>query len=648
MNVTLLFACYLLLVAIFRSRGFEWRPAILFATMPWAVFIAISTEVLSVFHLITRLSLSLVWFIACVSCVVFLKLSKRSIQQRDINRDPALELSEISSKTKRAILLIVTVIVLLVGLTAFVSAPNTWDAMEYHLPRVVEWVSNRSVAFFPTFDSQQLSMPPWTEYVMLHLNLLYNGDRLVNLIQWFAFVGCIIGVSYIAKQLGGRARAQLLAALLCATIPQGILAASGPKNDYVLSFWFILTVILMFRWKTEQTWPVLLGIGCCVALCIFTKGTAYTFLPFVLVACFLSWKFPAQKVFLLRAPIVLLVILFINGPLWARNYQFSGSILGPSAPEGAGNSDRRTFGVKRVSFKEAVANVARNSALHLGLPSNRLNVITQHFVERFIRLLGVDPNDPDQIAIGKSGRVWDFFIPVTRQEVMSGNTIHFGIFLIAGLALLLARKANADTYFLYLGTAGAFVLFSVVIRWMAQNGRFHLPVFVLAAAVSAVILAPFLTEKKILLITAFLFILSVPYAVGNYCRPLFKHDGSILTTTRDQTYFFDHNERLAASYIDAASSVRNTHCKNIGIDASAEHFEYPMMALLNKDGAGRAIYYVGVKNQSSIYTRPSDVPVCTVVCFNCKMRADKWQQYASWSAHPAVFGDVLVFSAERN
>lgn len=554
----------------------------------------------------------------------------------------------ISSTTRRSVLLAITLIVLLVGLTAFISAPNTWDAMEYHLPRVVEWMSNHSVAFFPTIDNQQLSMPPWTEYVMLHLDLLYNGDRWVNLIQWFAFVGCILGVSIIAKQLKGGLPAQFLAALFCATIPQGILAASGPKNDYVLSFWFILTVILMLRWKAEQTWLLLLGISSCVALCIFTKGTAYTFLPFVLLACFLTWKFPAQKKFLLRAPIVLLVLVLVNGLFWSRNYQFSGSILGPSAPQGMGSSNRRTFLVKHISIREAAANIARNAALHLGLPDNHANLITQHVVEKIIRKIGVDPNDPDQIAIGKSGREWDFFIPVTRQEVMSGNTVHFFIFLVAGVLVFFGRKVNFDTFLLYLGTAGAFILFSIMIRWMAQNGRFHLPVFVLGAAISAVILTPYLSDKKMLLVTCFLFFICFPYVIGNYCRPLLKTDGSILTTTRDRTYFFDHNERLADSYMQAAFWVRNTHCRNIGIDASIEHFEYPMMALLNEDGAGRAIHYVGVTNRSAMYTRSSEAPLCAVVCFNCKTHIDKWQQYASLNPHPAIFDDLLVFTREGN
>jgi hypothetical protein len=52
--------------------------------------------------------------------------------------------------------------------------------MQYNMPRVIMWIENRSVHFYPTLDYQQLMMSPWSEYAMAHLTMLQGSDRLVK------------------------------------------------------------------------------------------------------------------------------------------------------------------------------------------------------------------------------------------------------------------------------------------------------------------------------------------------------------------------------------------------------------------------------------------------------------------------------------
>jgi hypothetical protein len=70
------------------------------------------------------------------------------------------------------------ILVVLVGIVAILSPPNIWDAMQYHLPRVVLWIENGRVAFYPTHELKQLHMAPGAEYVLLQVHALGGGDRL--------------------------------------------------------------------------------------------------------------------------------------------------------------------------------------------------------------------------------------------------------------------------------------------------------------------------------------------------------------------------------------------------------------------------------------------------------------------------------------
>ncbi len=99
-------------------------------------------------------------------------------------------------------------------------------------------------------------LSPWAEYAILHLDVLYGGDRLVNLVEFASMGGTLIGVSLIAERLGASKRGQLLAVLACATLPEGVLEASGAMNTYVGAFWIVVTVYYLLRWNDRQNWNV--------------------------------------------------------------------------------------------------------------------------------------------------------------------------------------------------------------------------------------------------------------------------------------------------------------------------------------------------------------------------------------------------------
>src|SRR5438445_4923989 len=96
-------------------------------------------------------------------------------------------------------------------------------------------------------------------------------------------VGSAIGVSIIAKMLGAAPRGQALAAVICTTIPSGVLEASGPMNTYVVSFWITTTVVFLLSWNEDPNWPNTYYLGLAAGLALLTKKSVYVYLPAIVV-----------------------------------------------------------------------------------------------------------------------------------------------------------------------------------------------------------------------------------------------------------------------------------------------------------------------------------------------------------------------------
>lgn len=540
-----------LLAFLFLATGFHrkrqgWRESLLLASIPWSLFLALLTEALSQFHHLTRIGVDLGWLGFALLCLLWsakiLRLPQPEPGPAAADQNPPLAWED------RAALVAVAVIVGLIALTALASAPNNWDAMEYHLPRVVEWMTNRGVQFYPTPDRHQLYMPPIAEYTMLHLDLLYGSDRLVALVQWFSYLGFIAGCSLLARELGGGRRAQLLAAVLSATVPSALLAASSTKNDCVLTYWIVLAVYLLLRWKQRQGWLGAVAIGGTMGLAMFTKGTAYAFLPCMVLAAALMWSNAARRRFLLQLPVVVAVAVLVCLPLWVRNYQSAGSILGTPYFDGGGTVFARTYRNAHITPAQIAANVARNVSLNVGVPSAHINAFSTRAFSRFISMLGVDPNDPGQISAREWGQTLRFkvgFYP--RDEFFSEDPLHVLLFLLAGVLFLAYRKRfGPDPGWYALGVVGSFILYSALLRWAPSNERYLLAVVILGTVFSAVVLDRILPRPAVTAILFLVLLAAIPFVLTNEARPLLTRHGlrgSVLTTPPRPDIFLRRTSR---------------------------------------------------------------------------------------------------------
>jgi len=632
---------FFLVFAVFHRRGTDVRTAILAAMTCLGAYTVLITELLSLPHWLARWPLAVAWALLVGCAGLVLRATPK----------PAPMVAKIRlTTTDKGFVGAAAVMVVMVALSAIFGAPNTWDSMMYHLPRVVRWLDERSVGFYPTIDYQQLTMPPWHEYAMLQAHALWGGDRFDAMVSFACWLGSAVAVSSIAETMGAQPRMQALAALVCLTLPQGILMASSSKNEWAVSFWLATGTMALLRWAKQPGWFYALLGGTALGLSVFTKGTAYTYLPWIFLAVAVRWDRPAWRKFLVWAPLVLALCLLPNLPLMARNQQLSDHVLGFASPIGDGDAEGRTnFSVPHITLRGTAAGVLRHLSLHLTSPWAGVNQWTQRVVVGAMHAMGADPDDPDAMMQGKSTRItFSFKInALFRHEIYSGSPWHVLLFVVALVGLV---RRPRDNGLLLLGAALmlGFVALSAYVRYQPFNARLHLPLLTIGSVLSAAFLGR-LPVKLVGVCAAALVLLALPRALSNDLRPLVAGHArpadsyprrSVFQPPHERSYFADLHDGLSLSWMAAAEAVQATGCHDVGIDSS-NLYTYPMFALLGA-GVERHVRYLNVTNRTLAYAHRGEDPPCAVVCLYCSDMESKQQTYAS-VGRPSRFGDVVAW-----
>lgn len=578
-----------------------------------AVVAALLTEFLSAFHWLRRGPLAAAWLIVVLG-IAFIKYRATgcTFRKRRLGLFEAATIATIAA------------IAGVVGFTAILSPPNSADAMAYHMPRVVYWAQAGSVAFFPTPYLNQVMLQPMAEYLMLHTYVLTGGDRLINLVAFGAFLGCIAGVSSIAGALGLGARGQAFAALFCATLPNGILQASGAKNDLPLAFFLVCTVYF----TTRANWPF---AGFSAGLALATKATAYLFLPPMLAAAMLClWHERRQIAYGQMAVWMLGGVLLINTPQYVRNLRLSGWPLGYDSAQGNGFFRWRN---ERFGWKPTVSNALRHTSEQLGARSPRWNQAVYRAVVSLHRALGIDPEDP-----GATWRYSQYQPPLNaNHEANANNRWHLLLLAAAAGFAAARRKADRRCIFYAGGLLAGFLMFCLYLKWQPFMARLVLPLFVLAAPLAAALLEPLLEAAPPVL--ALLLCLGLvnnarPALFENWTRPL-KGPHSLWRTAREDNYFRDMvqwNNR--ASYLQAVDLTARSRCALVGIDITENQLEYPFQALLRARNPGVRFMHTG--------TRSDPAQLCAVLCPDCLGKQEKIARYRGVGP-PVEIGSFLLF-----
>jgi hypothetical protein len=565
------------------------------------IAVALVTEILSPFHLLRRGPLIVVWLaILAIASWRFLRHAKRPrIAFRPIETAIALACAAIAG---------------IVAVTAWVSPPNSADAMAYHMPRVVYWAQAGSVAFFPTPYFNQVCLQPLAEYLYLHTYLLSGGDRFVNLVTSAAFAAAVVGVSALAGAFGAGTRGQALAALFCATLPNGILQASGAKNEWMAALWLICTAYFAVREDAVFT-------GLSLGLAMATKATAYLFAPPLLLAIVLIRRppFRARSLAWIAAG-----ILVVNTPQYIRNIRLSGSPLGYDSAQGDGVFRWRN---EHPGVSATVSNFVRHTSDQLGDRSERWNQAVFHAALVVENTFGIDPDDRDTTWRGAR-----FAAPVNaNHEANANNRWHLLLLAIAAVFSAATRKKRWILYCAGLFTA--YLLFCFYLKWQLFMGRLELPLFALAAPIAGAFLEAIRPAAVPFVVCAFLLVNTRLPLLQNWTRPL-TGPHSLLRTARDDNYFRDMAQwDNRASYLSAVYLTARSDCTTVGIDIARNQLEYPFQALLRERNPALRFWHVGVDHPP----RP-----CVVFCPDCAGVPGKVGDYADIGP-PIEIGHFLLF-----
>lgn len=575
-----------------------WPQAVLLACVAWGVWLTWLTEILSVVKAFQFYPVLLGW--ALPGLIAFWFIRRWSHLEKI--QEPLF------APSSRILLAGIACIVAVAGLIAFLSPPNNFDSMTYHLSRVMHWLQNRSVAHYPTHEVRQLYQNPGAEFIVAHLFLLSGSDQLANLVQWAAMVGCILGTSFVAGQLGAGPRGQILAALATATIPIGLLQAVNTQNDYVVSFWLVCLVSFILLIRQNFSWLYVMGIAGSLGLAILTKGTAYLFAaPFLIWLGWQIWQARSWSGWKALA-LVGLVLLLVNGGHYARNFQLFGS---PLQPQNLGDFD---YSNEFRGPAVIISNVVRNAALHVNILPPDLRTALQEAIQGLHHLLQLELNDPRTTWPGAAFTVNSFVV----DEDVSGNFVHFLLFL-AGLGVILQKRRRQNSGLLLSYTlllVSAFLLFAAYLKWQPWHSRLHLPLFVLAAPIIGWLLVqlpyqPFLSNGLALL----LLVQALPFLVANPLHPLLGRQ-NIFNQGRLKQYFIE-SPALIEPYRAAANRIIEQECDRVGLILPVDGWEYPFWVLLQQPASRPVqIEAVDVKNESAVLQRAGFDP-CAVICMRC-------------------------------
>src|ERR1700676_928521 len=179
-------SAFVLCTMLLQQPGRPLRDSLLKAAVAWGALVVAISELLSLWHLFSFAGLLAAWGAIDGALLLAVLIQGRRAWPINLSRGTSYRSSE------RWMLACIAGVVLVVGFIAVVAAPNTWDAMESHLPRAFFWEQNRTIAFYPSPHFLQNIATPFAQFAIAQSFILLGNDRAANSMQFMGMVGSMV------------------------------------------------------------------------------------------------------------------------------------------------------------------------------------------------------------------------------------------------------------------------------------------------------------------------------------------------------------------------------------------------------------------------------------------------------------------------
>ena len=605
------------------------RGTLVVAYLGFQALLEVGTELTSIGHHFTRGSLIVYWIVLLIVLVIAgWPDIRRAVWNVPVHPHFGSFMKRSVDRIGAENVVWLTIVAFILGVLGYLGwsfLPSNGDSLVYHLTRVEHWIQDQSVFPFATHYLAQIELSPLAEFNLAHFHLLVGSDRLDGYVQLFACVICLVAVSEIARLLGGSRWTQVVAVVICATVPSGILAATSTENDYFAAAIGIGLLVIALGWSSAGSWwfpAVMLGLG--AGLCYLAKGTVILLLgPAVAFLLLTQMARMARDRGLARAAWRWVGVLgaagaagvVIAAPFVAQNISLFGSPSGPVT--------RSTISTD-LTPSAAAANIVRSTAANFMMGNGTNGIETEISASVLSGLHGlfnqfhIDPNDQHYVL----GTVTNAFAKRDySQWDRSGDNgaDPWDVVLICfALVALIASVATGNrkrrmALLLAVGLALGFLLFAGSARWNVFSVRYEIPQFVAWSPVIAIALTT-LPKMAVRAVLCFLLITCTPQLFQNLEEPFIHQDYAANSLV---PYFLDTTVQQyarvsAGQYVATSGAMAATSCHRLAF-ANWIFAEYPMWVGLKDAGWQGEIQDVNVQNVTRRFEDPTFDPCASLL-----------------------------------